>query len=299
MQPLYPDLADFLNRRLGPGKYQKLPVEAGTGCPNRDGTLGYGGCIYCSNMAFHPTLLRSAKSVTEQLRDASAFMSRKYPSMRYLAYFQTYTGTYGNEDKLLDLYNEALAFPGVCGLVIGTRPDCVSDTLLDRLANTGRFVMIEYGAETACETTLKLINRCHTWDDVADAARRTAMRSIAVGLHLIFGLPGETSGIMLDTIRQVNKLPVDVVKFHQLQVLRGTRLHQMIENGQISVPELSAAQYAKLCADAICMLRDDIAIDRLVSQSPPEMLVSPRWGLKRDQMAAMVNAELLRRQLRN
>lgn len=299
MQPLYPALAAFLNRKLGPGKYQKLPVDAGTGCPNRDGTLGYGGCIYCSNMAFHPMPSASAKSVTDQLRAASAFMSRKYPMMRYLAYFQAYTGTYGDEDRLLDMYNEALAFPGVSGLVIGTRPDCVSDSLLDRLANTGRFVMIEYGAETACETTLKFINRCHTWEDVADAARRTAMRGIAVGLHLIFGLPGETSDVMLDTIRQVNKLPVDVVKFHQLQVLCGTRLHQIIENGQLTLPELSAAQYASLCADAICMLRDDIAIDRLVSQSPPEMLIAPRWGLKRDQMAAMVNAELLRRQFKS
>lgn len=260
---------------------QKLTVDAGFTCPNRDGTLSTGGCIYCNNLSFSPGA-GSRASVTEQLEQSRRFFARKYADMRYLAYFQSYTGSYGELSHLLALYDEALEVEGVDGFIIGTRPDCMPDELLAALADRFRcrFVMIEYGAESSHDRTLRLINRCHTWDDTADAVRRTHAAGLPVGIHLIMGLPGESEADMLATVDAVNTLPVDVVKFHQLQVVRGTRLHAMIERGEIEVPEMTVDSYIELCVKIVSRLRDDIVIERFVSQSPDGMLVSPRWGLK-------------------
>ena len=289
----YPDFASFL-RRYFPGKMQKLTVDAGFTCPNRDGTLSTGGCIYCNNLSFSPGAGMRA-SVTEQLEQSRRFFSRKYTDMRYLAYFQSYTGSYGELRHLLALYDEALAVDGVDGLIIGTRPDCMPDVLLEALAGRSRrrFVMIEYGAESSHDRTLALINRCHTWADTADAVRRTHAAGLPVGIHLIMGLPGESEADMLATVDAVNLLPVDVVKFHQLQVVRGTRLHAMLERGEIEVPEMSVDDYIELCVKIVGRLRDDIVIERFVSQSPAGMLVSPRWGLKNYEFAERLRKRLL------
>lgn len=289
----YPDFASFL-RRYFPGKMQKLTVDAGFTCPNRDGTLSTGGCIYCNNLSFSPGAGTRA-SVTEQLEQSRRFFSRKYTDMRYLAYFQSYTGSYGELQHLLALYDEALAVDGVDGLIIGTRPDCMPDVLLEALAGRSRrrFVMIEYGAESSHDRTLALINRCHTWADTADAVRRTHAAGLPVGIHLIMGLPGESEADMLATVDAVNLLPVDVVKFHQLQVVRGTRLHAMLERGEIEVPEMSVDDYIELCVKIVGRLRDDIVIERFVSQSPAGMLVSPRWGLKNYEFAERLRKRLL------
>lgn len=289
----YPDFASFL-RRYFPGKMQKLTVDAGFTCPNRDGTLSTGGCIYCNNLSFSPGAGMRA-SVTEQLEQSRRFFSRKYTDMRYLAYFQSYTGSYGELRHLLALYDEALAVDGVDGLIIGTRPDCMPDVLLEALAGRSRrrFVMIEYGAESSHDRTLALINRCHTWADTADAVRRTHAAGLPVGIHLIMGLPGESEADMLATVDAVNLLPVDVVKFHQLQVVRGTRLHAMLERGEIEVPEMSVEDYIELCVKIVGRLRDDIVIERFVSQSPAGMLVSPRWGLKNYEFAERLRKRLL------
>lgn len=289
----YPDFASFL-RRYFPGKMQKLTVDAGFTCPNRDGTLSTGGCIYCNNLSFSPGAGMRA-SVTEQLEQSRRFFSRKYTDMRYLAYFQSYTGSYGELQHLLALYDEALAVDGVDGLIIGTRPDCMPDALLEALEGRSRrrFVMIEYGAESSHDRTLALINRCHAWSDTADAVRRTHAAGLPVGIHLIMGLPGESEADMLATVDAVNKLPVDVVKFHQLQVVRGTRLHAMLERGEIEVPEMSVDDYIELCVKIVGRLRDDIAIERFVSQSPAGMLVSPRWGLKNYEFAERLRKRLL------
>lgn len=273
---------------------QKLTVDAGFTCPNRDGTLSTGGCIYCNNLSFSPGAGTRA-SVTEQLEQSRRFFSRKYTDMRYLAYFQSYTGSYGELQHLLALYDEALAVDGVDGLIIGTRPDCMPDVLLEALAGRSRrrFVMIEYGAESSHDRTLALINRCHTWADTADAVRRTHAAGLPVGIHLIMGLPGESEADMLATVDAVNLLPVDVVKFHQLQVVRGTRLHAMLERGEIEVPEMSVDDYIELCVKIVGRLRDDIVIERFVSQSPAGMLVSPRWGLKNYEFAERLRKRLL------
>ncbi|WP_303744069.1 TIGR01212 family radical SAM protein, partial [uncultured Duncaniella sp.] len=211
----YKDFADFLAEHFD-GKMQKLSVNAGFTCPNRDGTVGTGGCTYCNNQSFSPEYCRPLRSVAEQLAEGKQFFARKYPSMRYLAYFQAYTSTHSADvDRLMDLYHEACSVDGVDGVIIGTRPDCMPDILLERLRELP-WVMVEYGAESSHDTTLDRINRCHSWCDTVDAVVRTHCAGIPCGLHLINGLPGENEEMMLATVDAVNALPVDVVKFHQL-----------------------------------------------------------------------------------
>lgn len=280
------DFATFLSRHLA-GKHQKISVNAGLSCPNRDGSKGRGGCTYCNNQSFSPMFAAAPRPVAEQIEEGKAFFARKYPSMRYLAYFQSYTATNASTPHLMKLFGEALAVDGVSGLIIGTRPDCMPPDLLDSLSRLAErhFVMIEYGAETACDDTLRLINRCHTWADTADAVRRTALAGIPVGLHLIMGLPGETRDTMLRTIDAVNLLPVDIVKCHQLQLIRGTRLARQVEEGTVDLTPWKLDDYISLCCDIVDRLRSDIAIERFVSQSPDELLIAPRWGLKNYQFA--------------
>ena len=286
----FPDFAEFLSRHLD-GKIQKLTVNAALSCPNRDGSKGTGGCSYCNNSSFSPGFSAHPVSISDQLSRSRDFFARKYPSMRFLAYFQSYTSTNAALDVLLPLYREALAFDDVAGIIIGTRPDCMPDALLSELRAikaSGKFVMVEYGAESACDTTLKAVNRCHTWADTVDAVSRTSAAGLPVGLHFINGLPGEDCDRILATVDAINALPVDVVKFHQLQIIRGTRLHSQIESGEITVPSFSVDEYIELCCDIIDRLRHDIAIDRFVSQAPEELLVSPRWGLKNYQFTNLL-----------
>lgn len=281
---------DFLKEHFG-CKVQKISVNAGFSCPNRDGTKGRGGCTYCNNTSFSPEYCNHPVSITEQLEQGKQFFSRKYKDMRYLAYFQSYTNTYGDTKHLMNLYREALAVEDVVGLVIATRPDCVDDELLASLAEVNHpgNVMIEFGAESAHDRTLKLVNRGHTWADVVDAVKRTVAHGIDCGLHFIMGLPGETREDMLATVRAINELPVTTVKFHQLQVLKGTCLARQIEEGELDVIRWTAQEYAGFCAKILNLLRPDIVVERMVSQSPDELLLFPRWGLKNYQFMNLLN----------
>ena len=284
----YRDFSDFLAGHFD-GKMQKLSVDAGFTCPNRDGTVGRGGCTYCNNVSFSPGYCRDRKGVTAQLEEGKRFFGRKYPSMRYLAYFQSYTSTHGSDiDRLMALYEEACGVEGADGVIIGTRPDCMPDRLLARLSRLP-WVMVEYGAESACDETLVRVNRCHTWADTADAVRRTHDAGLPVGLHLINGLPGEDEERILATVDEVNRLPVDVVKFHQLQLIRGTRMALDVEQGVYDIHRFTPESYAALCARLVRRLRPDIAVERFVSQSPPDLLIYPRWGLKNYQFTQLVN----------
>lgn len=288
----YRDFSDFLKEHFDV-KVQKITVNAGFTCPNRDGTKGRGGCTYCNNQSFNPEYCRPALSVREQLERGKEFFARKYPQMKYLAYFQAYTNTHSDDiDRLMRLYEEALGTSDVVGLIIGTRPDCMPQELLDRLAGLGKWVMVEYGAESACDRTLELVNRCHTWADTADAVRRTHETGIPCGLHLIMGLPGEDEDVMLSTIDRVNELPVDTVKIHQLQLVRGTRMARDVEAGLYDIPRFTAEEYADLCVRLLRRLRKDIAVERFVSQSPSELLIYPRWGLKNYQFTNLLNNRL-------
>ncbi len=279
MKP-YRDYADFLAERFE-GKVQKLTVDAGFTCPNRDGTVGRGGCTYCNNRSFSPGE-GSKLTVAEQIAEGKRFFARKYPDMRYLAYFQSYTNTHGPIARLLALYREALADDEVVGLIIGTRPDCVDEALLRELAaiNREKRVIIEYGAESACDATLRLVNRCHTWNDTVRAVEMTKAAGIDTGIHLILGLPGESVGTMMSTVDAVNRLLPDTVKFHQLQIVRGTRLAQQWEQGEVKVEEFTVDRYLDLCVEIVNRLDRRIAIERFTSSSPAELLLSPRWGLK-------------------
>lgn len=292
MRPPYRTFSDFLAERF-PCKMQKLTVDAGFSCPNRDGTLSTGGCIYCNNSSFTP-VRADGSSVAVQIARSKDFFARKYPDMRYLAYFQAYTGTHAPADTLMRLYSEALDQPGVDGIIIGTRPDCMPQPLLERLARLREscFVMVEYGAETSHNTTLDIINRCHTWEQTCDAVRRTADAGIETGLHFINGLPGESMSMMMHTVEAINTLPVDVVKFHQMQVVKGTELARRYLRGEAGIIEFSVENYLDLCVQIVKTLRSDIAIERFVSQSPADMLLCPRWGLKNHEFTDRLNSRL-------
>lgn len=293
MNPGYRDYSSFLSE-LFPGKMQKLTVNAGFSCPNRDGTKGTGGCTYCNNQSFSPALTAGGTSVTLQLQRGKEFFARKYPGMRYLAYFQSYTNTHGNPDRLMKLYNEALAVDGVDGLIIGTRPDCIDKSLLGMLSDLNKYkkVIIEYGAESANDTTLHKVNRCHSWADTVNAVSMTQDYGLKVGLHFIMGLPGENKEMMMRTISEINRLRPDTVKFHQLQLIRGTRLSSQVEKGEIEIMRFSVDEYIELCCDVIAHLDPTIAIERFTSQSPDSLLIYPRWGLKNYQFTNLLNNRL-------
>ncbi|MGM9847591.1 MAG: TIGR01212 family radical SAM protein [Muribaculaceae bacterium] len=289
------EYSDYLAERFD-RKMQKLTVNAGFTCPNRDGTKGWGGCTYCNNQAFNPTFAERGDSITEQLTKAKTFFARKYPDMHYLAYFQAYTNTHSSSiSHLMDMYHEALAVENVDGLIIGTRPDCVSDELLEKLAELNTFpgrVVIEYGAESSFDETLERINRCHTWAETVEATQKTVAKGIDVGLHFILGLPGETEEMMLETVRRLSELPVSTVKFHQLQVIRGTRLAKDIQQGLYDVKTFTVDEYISLCCKIVRSINPRIAIERFTSQSPDELLISPRWGLKNYEFVHCLNKKL-------
>ena len=289
----YNTFVGYYRRRYGE-RLQKLVLDAGFTCPNRDGSKGHGGCTYCNNQTFNPEYCSTSASITEQLEKGKAFFARKYPTMRYLAYFQAYTNTYASVERLRAMYEEALSVPDVVGLIIGTRPDCVPNALLDYLAELSRrtFVMVEYGAETANDRTLQLINRGHSWTDTVDAVTRTHARGILCGLHLILGLPNETIHDFRATIECVAALPIDTLKLHQLQLIRGTRLARQVASGEVTVAQWSAEEYADVCIDLLRRLPRRIAVERFVSQSPASLLISPRWGLKNHEFTHMLHRRL-------
>lgn len=284
----------FIARFL-PGKIQKITVNSGFSCPNRDGSKGRGGCSYCNNASFTPAYaLTRNLSITTQIEQGKNFFSHKYPDMRYLAYFQSYTSTNTSPSKVIDQWNEALSVDKVDGIIIGTRPDCMPDCLIDELAriSASRFVMVEFGAETASDATLGRINRRHTWADTVDAVMRTTAAGIPVGLHFILGLPGETRADILDTIDRLNKLPIDTVKFHQMQVIKGTPLAREFQDGTADIADFTPESYAELCIAVLRKLRTDITVERFISQSPPELLIHPRWGLKNYQFVNLLRKKL-------
>lgn len=286
----YRDFAQFLSEHFD-CKMQKIAVNAGFTCPNRDGSKGRGGCTYCNNQTFNPAYCTPSQSITDQLEEGKNFFGKKYPDMRYLAYFQAYTNTHGDIDRIMEMYREALAVDKVDGIIIGTRPDCMPNELLTQLAelHKSHWIMIEYGAETAHNNTLNFINRCHSWEDTTDAVMRTHNAGIPCGLHLILGLPGEDESMILDTIKQVSRLPLDTIKLHQLQLVRGTRMAKDIEDGLYNVTHFSVEEYISLCCKVIQLTSPSIAIERFVSQSPDNLLISPRWGLKNYEFTNLLN----------
>ena len=257
----YRDFADFLNEHFD-GKVQKISLHAGFTCPNRDGSIGVGGCTYCNNQTFSPDYCHTGKSITRQLDEGVAFFARKYPTMRYLAYFQAYTNTYGELEALKRKYEEALAHPGVVGLIIGTRPDCMPADLLDYLADLSRrtFVLVEYGVESTSDETLRRINRGHDFATSVDAIRRTSAAGVLVGAHMILGLPGESREMMLKHARSLSQLPLDTLKLHQLQLIRHTRMAREYEMSPQDFHLYGVDEYIDLAIDFAERLSPRIAI---------------------------------------
>lgn len=285
----YNDLGDFL-RNIFPYKVQKISLNAGFTCPNRDGSKGWGGCTYCNNQTFSPEYCHTERSITQQLDEGVRFFSRKYPDMKYLAYFQAYTNTYDEMERLKAIYEEALNYPGVVGLIVGTRPDCVPDTLLDYFAELAKktFVMVEYGLESTLDKTLLRINRGHTQAESEEAIRKTAGRGIYTGAHLILGLPGETKEEILHHADIISSLPLTTVKLHQLQLIRNTRMAKEFSDRPAEFHLYTADEYIELVVDFVEKLNPSITIERFVSQSPKELLIAPDWGLKNFEFTAKV-----------
>ena len=284
----YKDFSGFLAEHF-PFKVQKLSVNAGFTCPNRDGTKGYGGCTYCNNQTFNPEYCRTEKSIAVQLEEGKQFFARKYPQMKYLAYFQAYTNTYAGLDKLMRMYEEALSVKDVVGLVIGTRPDCMPETLLNYLSelNKQTFLLVEYGIESTDDAILRRINRGHTFACTEDAVRRTVEKGILTGGHIIVGLPGEEGrDTVLRQAETLSRLPLTTLKLHQLQLIRGTRMAHEYEMNPADFHLFSVDEYIDVVIDYIEHLRPDLVLERFISQSPKELLIAPDWGLKNHEFTA-------------
>lgn len=293
----YRDFIEFLSVRF-PYKVQKISLNAGFTCPNRDGSKGRGGCTYCNNQSFSPGYGKPRKSITEQMGDGVQFFSRKYPEMKYLAYFQSYTNTYDSIDVLTDKYKEALAYPGTVGLIVGTRPDCMPPELLDYFQALSKktFVMIEYGVESTLNHTLKRVNRQHTYEESVQMIRETAGRGIPVGAHMILGLPGETREEVVNHANVLSQLPLTTLKLHQLQIIRGTAMAREFRETPEAFDLFELEEYIDLCVDFAERLHPDIFIERFTSQSPKKLLIAPTWDQKNHVVTEMITKRFLERE---
>ena len=285
----YNDFTSFLSKSF-PFKVQKISINAGFSCPNRDGSKGRGGCTYCNNKSFSPEYSPHIKSVTEQLREGIEFFSHKYMEMKYLAYFQSYTNTYDSVDKLIELYEEALSYKDVVGLVISTRPDCMPNELLTYLEkfSVNHFVLVEYGVESTLNKTLERVNRQHTFDESRETIIRTAQHGIPVGAHMILGLPGESYEEIISHATTLSSLPLTTVKVHQLQIIKGTAMAKEYKLLPESFHLFELDEYVDLCVDFSELLNPAFYIDRFASQSPKEMLIAPDWGIKNHELTQKV-----------
>ena len=294
--PYYYDYGTWIRHRF-PFRVQKISIDAGFTCPNRDGRISTGGCIYCDNRTFNPAYCQRKDSITQQLEAGKQFFARKYPEMKYLAYFQAYTNTYASISHLRELYEEALSVKDIVGIVIGTRPDCISDELLDYLEDLNRrtFLIVEYGVESANEDTLRRINRGHSFAQSRLAIEKTHQRGILTGAHIILGLPGEDAQENLRQAPLISSLPIDILKIHQMQIIRDTRLADEFEQKPFHI--YSVDEYIELIANYIQRLRKNLVLERFVSQSPKELLIAPQWGLKNHEFTDLLNNYLKNHQI--
>lgn len=303
----YNSFVGYFKRKYGE-RLQKIVLDAGFTCPNRDGKVGRGGCTYCDNAAFHPSYSTAGKSLCQQMDEGIEFHKVRYRTTEhYLAYFQSFSNTYAPLERLRELYCEALGHPQVVGIVIGTRPDCVDEEKLDFLADlahgnvlegwrrslageedrTAPIVIVEYGIESCYDKTLKRINRGHDFETARRAVHMTAERGIDVGAHFILGLPGETKQMMLDSCTLINDLPLRSAKFHQLQIVKGTRMEQEYAECPQDFVRFPLDDYLDFFTDMLERLQPDLYIERFAGEVPPRFVNETPWGLIR-------NVELLR-----
>ena len=291
----YNSFVGYLKEKYG-CRLQKLVVDAGFSCPNRDGTLSTGGCTYCDNAAFHPNYSTPDKSITRQLDEGIEFHQGRYRSVtKYLAYFQAYSNTYGALEKMRRVYEEALAHKDVVGIVVGTRPDCIDAAKLDYLRELSqdKVVIVEYGIESCHDDTLRRINRGHTFEQARRAVELTAEKGIMQGAHFIFGLPGETREMMMDMAPAINALPLDTVKFHQLQIIKGTAMEREFREKREDFVTFTLEGYIDFFVDFLERLRPDLRIERFAGEVPPRFVNETPWGLVRNpQLLEMLEKRL-------
>jgi uncharacterized protein len=277
---------EYMRKTFG-GRVQKLTLDAGFSCPNRDGTKGKGGCTFCLNDAFNPSYCVSEKSIAQQIHEGIRFHEKRYRrATQYLAYFQAYSNTHGSVDKLSRLYREALEINGVIGIVIGTRPDCMDDDKLELLKELNKkcHVVVEYGIESVYDKTLNRVNRCHTFEEARIAIIKTAEAGIHTGGHMIFGLPGESRDDMLKSSRILSELPLNSVKFHQLQIFKGTAMEQEYLQCPEDFMLFSENEYLNFMVEYIALLKPEIIIERIAGETPPRYAVHRPWGPRYDQI---------------
>lgn len=292
----YNDFSGHFRKKFN-GRVQKISIDAGFSCPNRDGLKGSGGCSYCNNRTFSPEYCNLEKSVTSQLKEGIDFFSRKYKSMQYLAYFQSYSNTYAPLANLKALYEEALSHPEVVGLVIATRPDCVNTEILDYLQSLAldHYIMVEFGVESHKNASLDRMNRGHHFEESVWALNETARRNIHNCAHLILGLPGENETDWLDQAKVISKLPVENLKLHQLQIHKGTRMYREYLQNEADFNMFTVDQYLDLTVKYLELLNPRIIVERFVSEAPDELLIAPRWGLKNFEFTARLEKLLAER----
>ncbi len=291
-------LADYYKQRYG-SRIQKVSIDAGFTCPNRDGTKGKGGCTFCNNRGFNPSYCHEESSITDQIETGLRFLKNRYKRARiFVAYFQAYSNTYDKIEVLKDLYGQALAHPEISGLSIGTRPDCIDDEKLDYLSelNQEYIISVEYGVESCYEDTLLRINRGHTFADSVKAIETTAARKLHTGIHLIMGLPGETREQMLAQSHIISRLPIGSVKFHQLQIVKDTPMADEYLKSPGNFHFFEPEEYVDFIVRFLENLRPDIAIERFAGEVPPDYNLRKSWkGLRSDQMISLIEKELEQR----
>jgi len=290
----YFDYSSFIKLNFGE-RVQKISLDVGFSCPNRDGSKGYGGCTYCNNNSFNPGYCEPEKSITQQLEKGVAFFSKRHKYQNYFAYFQAYTNTFSDIESLKRMYDEALAFPQVIGLVIGTRPDCISDELIDYLSFLSKkhFISLEFGVESTLNRTLLEINRCHTFEDSKTAYENCANKGIHLGAHLIIGLPGETRAELLNHATEISKLPIDSLKMHHLQIVKQTVMAVQYKRDPENFDLFTSEDYIDFISDFIGFLRPDISLERFASEAPYDLLIAPKWNqMKNFEVVAKIDQKL-------
>lgn len=293
------DYSSYIKRIFGI-RVQKISIDAGFTCPNRDGKISRGACFYCTNESFSPFYCTPKLSVTEQLQKGIEFFSKKYKTQKYLAYFQSYTNTYGKVEDLKKLYLEALAVEGVIGLVIATRPDCIDEEIMKMLKEISKdkYLSIEYGAESTKNETLNFINRGHSWEQTIKAVELANNFQINCGLHFIIGLPGEDKTDFLNHAKKISKLNIQTLKIHQMQVLKKTKLADVYKESPELFYNLNLENYLDLMAEFLSYLNPNVVVERFTSESPKEMIIYPNWkGKKNFEISHMLEKKMNERKI--
>lgn len=289
----YSDYSSYIKQEFGE-RVQKISLDIGFSCPNRDGSKGYGGCTYCNNNTFNPDYCEPQKSIKSQLDQGISFFTRKGKNNKFLAYFQAYTNTYADISELKAMYEEALSVPKVVGLVIGTRPDCISEEIIDYLDELSKdyFISLEFGVESTNEQTLRDVNRCHSFEDTKKTFKLCEGKGFHLGAHIILGLPNESRDDLLNHASELSKLPIDTLKLHHLQIVKNSIMNSQYKKHPEKFNLFSSQDYIEFVSEFITYLRPDIIIERFISEAPKDLLVAPIWGLKNFEMVAKIDKHL-------